>query len=97
MDVCSVSRHHSRPPSDETPMSNMRRLERLIAGLPEAIRVDIEEWGDHPTFRVRGKDFTQASRRRPSAGRPAPCLVTTRRHMAWIRSAIAREWRWHWL
>ena len=25
--------------------------------LPEAERVDIAEWGDHPTFRVRGKNF----------------------------------------
>lgn len=38
-------------------MSNMSRLERLVAELPEAVRVDIEEWGDHPTFRVRGKNF----------------------------------------
>lgn len=26
-------------------------------GLPEAARVDVEEWGDHPTFRVRNKNF----------------------------------------
>ena len=38
-------------------MSNMDRLEALALGLPEAQRVDIEEWGDHPTFRVRGKNF----------------------------------------
>ncbi|MGH3466629.1 MAG: MmcQ/YjbR family DNA-binding protein [Thermocrispum sp.] len=38
-------------------MKNMDRLERLVATLPEAERVDIEEWGDHPTFRVRGKNF----------------------------------------
>jgi predicted DNA-binding protein (MmcQ/YjbR family) len=38
-------------------MNNIRRLERLIAELPEAVRIDIEEWGDHPTFRVRGKNF----------------------------------------
>jgi predicted DNA-binding protein (MmcQ/YjbR family) len=35
----------------------MSRLERLVAELPEAERVDIEEWGDHPSFRVRGKNF----------------------------------------
>jgi predicted DNA-binding protein (MmcQ/YjbR family) len=35
----------------------MKRLERIVAELPEAVRVDIAEWGDHPTFRVRGKNF----------------------------------------
>ncbi|HEX2048862.1 MAG TPA: MmcQ/YjbR family DNA-binding protein [Acidimicrobiales bacterium] len=35
----------------------MERLEGIVARLPEAERVDIEEWGDHPTFRVRGKNF----------------------------------------
>lgn len=39
---------------------NMERLERIVADLPEAIRVDVEEWGDHPTFRVRGKNFVFA-------------------------------------
>jgi hypothetical protein len=29
-------------------MTNMRRLEKLVAELPEAVRVDLEEWGDHP-------------------------------------------------
>ncbi len=38
-------------------MGNMDRLERIVAELPEAERVDIEEWGGHPTFRVRGKNF----------------------------------------
>jgi predicted DNA-binding protein (MmcQ/YjbR family) len=37
--------------------SNMARLEALVAELPEAQRVDIAEWGDHPTFRVRNKNF----------------------------------------
>ena len=37
--------------------TNMERLERIVATLPEAERVDIEEWGDHPTFRVRGKNL----------------------------------------
>ena len=32
-------------------------LERIVSRLPEAERVDIVEWGDHPTFRVRGKNF----------------------------------------
>jgi predicted DNA-binding protein (MmcQ/YjbR family) len=35
----------------------MERLEAIVARLPEAERVDIAEWGDHPTFRVRGKNF----------------------------------------
>jgi predicted DNA-binding protein (MmcQ/YjbR family) len=38
-------------------MNNLQRLERLITALPEAERVDVAEWGDHPTFRVRGKNF----------------------------------------
>src|SRR3954451_6841204 len=38
-------------------MANMDRLEAIVARLPEAQRVDIEEWGDHPTFRVNGKNF----------------------------------------
>jgi predicted DNA-binding protein (MmcQ/YjbR family) len=38
-------------------MDNMTRLERMAARLPEAERVDIEAWGDEPTFRVRGKNF----------------------------------------
>ncbi|MGI8810308.1 MAG: MmcQ/YjbR family DNA-binding protein [Acidimicrobiales bacterium] len=35
----------------------MDRLEAIVSGLPEAERVDIAEWGDHPTFRIRGKNF----------------------------------------
>ena len=38
-------------------MDNMTRLQRIVARLPEAERVDIEAWGDEPTFRVRGKNF----------------------------------------
>ena len=38
-------------------MNNMARLERIVARLPEAERVDIEAWGGEPTFRVRGKNF----------------------------------------
>jgi predicted DNA-binding protein (MmcQ/YjbR family) len=38
-------------------MDNMDRLEAIVARLPEAERVDVAEWGDHPTFRVRGKNF----------------------------------------
>lgn len=37
--------------------SNMDRLERVVGQLPEAERVDVAEWGDHPTFRVREKAF----------------------------------------
>jgi predicted DNA-binding protein (MmcQ/YjbR family) len=35
----------------------MARLQGIVARLPEAERVDVAEWGDHPTFRVRGKNF----------------------------------------
>jgi predicted DNA-binding protein (MmcQ/YjbR family) len=35
----------------------MARLERIVARLPEAVRVDIEAWDGEPTFRVRGKNF----------------------------------------
>ncbi len=38
-------------------MDNMSRLEQIVARLPETTRVDVEEWGGHPTFRVRGKNF----------------------------------------
>ena len=38
-------------------MDNMERIERIVAKLPEAARVDVAEWGDHPTFRVGGKNF----------------------------------------
>jgi predicted DNA-binding protein (MmcQ/YjbR family) len=40
----------------------MTRLERIVADLPESGRVDIAEWGDHPTFRVRGKNFVFCDR-----------------------------------
>src|SRR5688500_1834346 len=35
----------------------MQRLQRIVARLPEAERVDIEAWGGEPTFRVNGKNF----------------------------------------
>ncbi|PTR28806.1 YjbR protein [Rhodococcus sp. OK519] len=38
-------------------VANMSRLQQIVGELPEAHRVDIEEWGGHPTFRVRGKNF----------------------------------------
>jgi predicted DNA-binding protein (MmcQ/YjbR family) len=38
-------------------MTNMHELERIVADLPETERVDVEAWGDHPTFRVNGKNF----------------------------------------
>ena len=38
----------------------MAKLEQIVARLPEAERVDIAAWGDHPTFRVRGKNFVFA-------------------------------------
>jgi len=39
---------------------NMARLERLVAALPEATRVDVVAWGGEPTFRVRDKTFVFA-------------------------------------
>ena len=38
-------------------LSNMARLEATALALPEAERVNVEAWGDHPTFRVRNKNF----------------------------------------
>ena len=38
-------------------VSNMKKLEQIVARLPEAVRVDIEAWGGEPTFRVNGKNF----------------------------------------
>jgi predicted DNA-binding protein (MmcQ/YjbR family) len=38
-------------------VGNMERLERIVARLPDAGRVDVEAWGGEPTFRVRGKTF----------------------------------------
>jgi hypothetical protein len=40
-----------------TTMDNMTHLEEIVGRLPQAERVDVEEWGDHPTFRVNGKNF----------------------------------------
>jgi hypothetical protein len=58
-------------------MDNMERIERIVAQLPEAERVDVAEWGDHPTFRVRGTD-------------PAvePCGYGLGRH-GWISFSVA--------
>jgi predicted DNA-binding protein (MmcQ/YjbR family) len=44
----------------ENPIGNMERLEAIVARLPEAVRVDVEAWDDHPTFRVNGKNFVFA-------------------------------------
>ena len=38
-------------------MNNMQRLEKIVARLPEAQRVDIEAWGGEPTFRVRQQEL----------------------------------------
>jgi predicted DNA-binding protein (MmcQ/YjbR family) len=40
---------------------NMQRLERIVAGLPEAVRVNVEAWDGHPTFRVNNKNFVFSS------------------------------------
>jgi predicted DNA-binding protein (MmcQ/YjbR family) len=36
---------------------NMRRVEHIVAELPEAQRVDVAAWDGQPTFRVRKKTF----------------------------------------
>ena len=41
-------------------VTNMERIERMVARLPEARRVDIEAWDGDATFRVRGKNFVFA-------------------------------------
>jgi predicted DNA-binding protein (MmcQ/YjbR family) len=42
-------------------VSNMDRLEAIIARLPQAERVDVEAWDGEPTFRVNGKTFVFSS------------------------------------
>jgi hypothetical protein len=42
-------------------MSNMDRLEKIVARLPQAERVDVEAWDGEPTFRVNGKTFIFSS------------------------------------
>jgi predicted DNA-binding protein (MmcQ/YjbR family) len=42
-------------------VSNMDRLEEIIARLPQAERVDVEAWDGEPTFRVNGKTFIFSS------------------------------------
>ncbi len=39
----------------------MARLEQIVARLPQAERVDVEAWGDHPPFRGNGKNFVFAT------------------------------------
>lgn len=41
-------------------VDHLSRLEQIATALPEAVRVDIEEWGGDPTFRVRNKNFVFA-------------------------------------
>jgi len=43
-------------------MGHLERIEAIAAGLPEAVRVDIEAWDGEPTFRVNGKNFVFAGR-----------------------------------
>ena len=48
---------HDRAATKLRAMGNMERVEAIVAGLPDAVRVDIEAWGGEPTFRVHGKNF----------------------------------------
>jgi len=42
-------------------MTDMDRLEEIVARLPQAERVDVEAWNGEPTFRVNGKTFIFSS------------------------------------
>jgi predicted DNA-binding protein (MmcQ/YjbR family) len=42
-------------------VTNMDRLEQVVARLPQAERVDVEAWDGEPTFRVNGKTFIFSS------------------------------------
>lgn len=53
-------------------LTNMQRLERVVADLPEAERVDIEAWDDHPSFRVRNKNFVFSNTAGTSLGFKLP-------------------------
>jgi predicted DNA-binding protein (MmcQ/YjbR family) len=46
-------------------VTNMDRLEEVVARLPQTERVDVEAWDGEPTFRVNGKTFIFSS---PDAG-----------------------------
>ncbi|HEX3425218.1 MAG TPA: MmcQ/YjbR family DNA-binding protein [Acidimicrobiales bacterium] len=70
-------------------MSNMERLEALAKTLPESVRVDVEAWGDHPTFRVRGKNFVFCDDRATQLSlklshEEAAAVVATE---SWVRAA----------
>jgi predicted DNA-binding protein (MmcQ/YjbR family) len=47
---------------DDGGVDNRARLERIVARLPEAVRVDVEAWDGEPTFRVRSKNFVFTNR-----------------------------------
>jgi predicted DNA-binding protein (MmcQ/YjbR family) len=42
-------------------VSNLDRLEAIVARLPQAERVDVAAWDGEPTFRVNGKTFIFSS------------------------------------
>ena len=42
-------------------MTNMDRLEEIVARLPQAERIDVAAWDGEPTFRVHGKTFIFSS------------------------------------
>lgn len=48
--------------------SNMKRLEKIVSSLPETERVNVEAWDDHPTFRVRNKNFVFSDEKATSLG-----------------------------
>jgi len=42
-------------------MSYLSTFEKMMERLPEWERVNVEEWGDHPTYRVGKKNFLFSS------------------------------------
>jgi predicted DNA-binding protein (MmcQ/YjbR family) len=42
-------------------VTNMDRLEEIVARLPQAERIDVAAWDGEPTFRVHGKTFIFSS------------------------------------
>src|SRR4051794_10999500 len=90
-------------------VDNMQRLEAIVGRLPEAVGVDIAEWGGEPTFRVRGKNFVFTDQEATGLGVKLPkeeaaAVVATDpavepsgyglgRH-GWVRVTVGRDTDW---
>ena len=82
-------------------LSNMTRLEATALALPEAERVNVEAWGDHPTFRVRNKNFvfcdaaaTHLTVKLPPDEAAALVATASTRSPQGTDWAAAGGWRW---